>query len=276
MGNRGEHSFSGKICDQIRDLGFLDEFGNAEAKEALVSDFWLPDTEVAGARDKEGSYMGFFFGAKGGFNNESHNHNDVGTCVMYFNGKPCLIDLGREEYTAKTFSPKRYEIWTMQSGYHNLPVINGIEQMQGEIYKADKSTFTANAKSAIFSTDIAGAYPKEAQVKSWIRSYTLNRFRSFIISDKYELSVKTNSGISSNLMTCCKVSEPEPGHLKFEGDGFSLTMSYNPKIVTPKIEFIEVTDRMLKRYWPDGVTRIKMEFINPGLKGILTTTFTQV
>ena len=129
LGKWGEHSFGGKICDQIRDLGLLNEIQNADAKEALMSDFWLPDTEVAGARNKEGSFMGFFFGAKGGFNNESHNHNDVGTCIMYYNGKPCLIDLGREEYTAKTFSSRRYEIWTMQSGYHNLPVINGTDQM---------------------------------------------------------------------------------------------------------------------------------------------------
>ena len=250
----------------------LNEIQNADAKEALVADFWLPDTEVAGARDKEGSFMGFFFGAKGGFNAESHNHNDVGSCIMYYNGKPCLIDLGREEYNAKTFSSRRYEIWTMQSGYHNLPVINGTDQMQGEDYKAKNSTFSANAKSAVFSTDIAGAYPKEAQVKSWIRSYTLNRGKSFIILDKYELSGKGKRNTSSNLITYCKVSETKPGHLKFEGDGFSLILSYNPKIVTPKIEYIEVTDRSLKRYWPMGVTRVKLEFNNPGLKGEQSVT----
>jgi hypothetical protein len=267
LGKWGDHSFSGKICDQIRDLGLLNEIQSADAKEALVPDFWLPDTEVSGARDKEGSFMGFFFGAKGGFNNESHNHNDVGTCIMYYNGKPCLVDVGREEYTAKTFSSRRYEIWTMQSGYHNLPVINGTDQMQGEDYKARNSTFSSNTKSAMFSTDIAGAYPKEAGVKSWVRSYTLNRGKSFLISDKYELTGLSKSITSSNLMTYCKVSVIKPGQLKFEGDGFSLILSYNPKIVTPKIEYIEVTDRSLKRYWPKGLTRVKLEFINPGLKG---------
>jgi len=61
---------------------------------------------------------------------------------------------------------------------------------------------------------------------------------------------------------------------EFDGDGFSLNMSYNPKVVTPKIEFIEVTDRSLKRYWPNGVTRVVLEFINPGLKGGQVVTFT--
>ena len=276
LGKWGEHSLGGKICDQIKDLGLIFEIGKAESKEALVADFWLPDTEVAGARDKEGSFMGFFFGAKGGFNNESHNHNDVGSCIMYYDGKPCLIDLGREEYNAKTFSSRRYEIWTMQSGYHNLPAINGLEQKDGENFKAKNSTFTANAKSATFSTDIAGAYTKDAQVKSWIRSYTLNRGKSFVISDKYELSGTNNSVTSSNLITYCKVSEIKPGLLKFVGDGFNMNMTYNPKIVSAKIEFIEVKDKSLRRYWPEGVTRIKLEFINPGLKGGQSVTFAPV
>ncbi|MBK7628358.1 MAG: heparinase II/III family protein [Bacteroidales bacterium] len=273
LGNWGKHSLSGKICDQIRNLGLLNEIGSAEAKEALVADFWLPDTEVAGGRDKEGSFSGFYFGAKGGFNNESHNHNDVGTCILYYNGKPCLIDLGREEYNAKTFSSKRYEIWTMQSGYHNLPVINGIDQMQGENYKARNSAFTSNAKSIFFSTDIAGAYPKDALVKSWVRAYTLNRGRNFIITDKYELE-RINGSTSSNLMTYCKVTQTKPGLLKFEGDGFTLEMSYNPKVVTPEIQYIEVTDRSLRRYWPNGVTRVKLQFIKSQYKGGQTVTFT--
>jgi hypothetical protein len=274
LGNWGEKSLSGKICDQMRNLGLINEIRSAEAKEALVADFWLPDTEVAGARDKEGSFLGFFFGAKGGFNNESHNHNDVGSCVMYYDGKPCLIDLGREEYTAKTFSSRRYEIWTMQSGYHNLPVVNGKDQQQGEKFKAKNSTFSADAKSATFTTNIAGAYPVDAQLKSWVRMYTLNRGKNFIIRDIYELSGLNNSGISSNLITYCKVSEIKPGLLKFEGNGFTLNMSYNNKVVKPEIEFIEVTDRSLRRYWPNGVTRIKMVFIKPGLKGNQTLTFT--
>jgi hypothetical protein len=274
LGKWGTRSFGGKIGDQIRDLGLLKEIQNSEGKEALVADFWLPDTEVAGGRDKEGSFMGFFFGAKGGFNNESHNHNDAGTCIMYFDGKPCLIDLGREEYNAKTFSAKRYEIWTMQSGYHNLPVINGTEQMQGENFKAKKSTFTSDSKSVFFSTDIAGAYPEKAKVKSWIRTYSLNRGKNFIITDKYELREKEGS-TSSNLITYCKVTKTRPGSLKFEGEGFTLNMSYNPKVVTPEIEFIEIKDRSLIRYWPKGVTRVKLVFNSPDLKGGQKVIFTK-
>ena len=66
------------------------------------------------------------------------------------------------------------------SEYHNLPKINGIAQKAGLNYKAANTT--CDEKKQIFSTDIAGAYPKEAQVKSWIRSYQLKN-KKVIITD---------------------------------------------------------------------------------------------
>ncbi len=256
----------GKIDEQIMQLMHLGEIKNATAKSALISDFWLPQLEVAGARDKGGSTEGFFFAAKGGNNNESHNHNDLGTCVLYFNGKPCLIDIGRERYTAKTFSDRRYEIWTMQSQYHNVPTINGVQQSPGANFKAKNATFSANDKRAAFSVDISGAY-ENAGVKKWERSYLLERGKTFKIQDKYELTKVGGKPTTLNLVTNCKVSETTAGMLRLDGDGFSMNLKYNPKKVSPTIEFNEVTDSGLKRYWPDGVTRIVFEVLNSKLKG---------
>jgi hypothetical protein len=272
----GDNTFSGKICDQIENLVLLPEITAAESKEALVADFWLPETEIAGGRDKEGSFNGIFFGAKGGFNAESHNHNDVGSCLMYYDGKPCLIDLGRETYTARTFGPRRYEIWTMQSGYHNLPVINGVEQKDGAEFVAKNASFVVNSKSVRFSADIAGAYPSGSDVKTWIRTYTLNRGKNFVISDRYELASVSGAPTSSNLITYCKVSEGKPGELIFEGEGFILKMNYDPKKITPKIEFIEVTDAGLRRYWPKGVTRVVLLYRNIGTSGSQSVTFSKM
>ena len=80
---------------------------------------------------------GFYLAAKGGHNAESHNHNDVGNFIVYADGRPVLIDAGVGTYTAKTFSPQRYEIWTMQSAYHNLPTINGFLQKDGRQFRAE-------------------------------------------------------------------------------------------------------------------------------------------
>jgi hypothetical protein len=263
----GEEIPGGKIDEQIMQLMHLEEIEQAEAANALISDFWLPQTEVAGARDQAGSSDGFFFAAKGGHNAESHNHNDLGTCVLYFNGKPALIDIGRETYTAKTFSQRRYEIWTMQSQYHNLPKINGVDQMQGRNFVATNSTFKADNKKAVFSTDIFKAYPEEAAVKKWVRSYQLQRDKQFIVSDEYELAEVLDDPTTLNFVTYCKVSESKPGVLLLRGDGFDLEMKYQAKSVSPKIEFHEVTDNGLRRYWPEGITRIVFTVNDQKLKG---------
>ncbi len=257
----------GKIDEQIVQLMLLDEINAAPAENALISDFWLPDIEVGGARDRAGSAEGFFFAAKGGHNAESHNHNDIGSCVLYFNGKPCLIDIGREKYTARTFSNRRYEIWTMQSRYHNLPQINGIDQMQGRQYAAKNTTFYSDARKVLFSTDIAGAYPAEAGVQKWVRSYRLDRGKKFTISDQYVLNAPGEAPTTLNFVTACRVSESAPGELILEGDAFVLEMKYNARLVSPEIEFYEVSDNMLKRYWKEGITRIVFTVKQPGKKG---------
>lgn len=263
----GEMIFKGKIDEQIMQLLHLHDILESPARNALISDFWLPDTDVAGARDQEGTSNGFFFAAKGGHNGENHNHNDVGSCVVYYNGKPAIIDLGRETYIAKTFSSERYEIWTMQSQYHNTPRINGFDQSPGAAFRAQNSTFFADSERAVFSTDIAGAYPEEAGVKKWERRYVLERGSDLKIQDLYELSEIGDDLTTINFITYCKVSEVSPGRLQLKGDGFNLDLAFNTKLVTPKIKFYEITDAGLKRFWPEGITRIVFEMHNLTMKG---------
>jgi hypothetical protein len=46
--------------------------------------------------------------------------------VVFAEGQPVFVDAGAPTYTAQTFSAKRYEHWAFQSGFHNLPTINGV------------------------------------------------------------------------------------------------------------------------------------------------------
>ena len=123
---------------------------------------WYPETEFCYLSTKNG----VFLAAKGGYNDESHNHNDAGTCSVWMDQTPVLIDAGVGTYTRQTFSSERYSIWTMQSDYHNLPMINGVSEKYGKNYKATQVKAGKNS----FSANIATAYPEEAQVKRWIRS----------------------------------------------------------------------------------------------------------
>src|SRR5206468_10408514 len=127
------------------------------------------------ARSTPDSGVGLYVAAWGGHNAQSHNHNDVGNFIVYGDGKPVLIDLGVETYSAKTFSSQRYEIWTMQSAYHNLPTINGVLQAAGREFQAKNLSFNETANRVTFSADIASAYPAAAAVQRWQRRVTLDR-----------------------------------------------------------------------------------------------------
>lgn len=272
----GKQPFGGTPDEQITNLMLREELLNAEAAEALVGSFWLPDTEVGGARDKEGSSHGFFFAAKGGFNAESHNHNDAGSCVLYFDGKPVLIDVGRETYTAKTFGRNRYDIWTMQSQYHNLPKINGADQLPGKEFRAINTSFKNTASKAVFTTDIAPAYPEEAKVGKWERTYILQKGRSFEIIDNYQLREQTGLGTSLNLMTCCSVVSEKPGLLILKNEEGSFKLEYNPVQLESFVEQIPIADNKLKGYWPDGLVRIVFQVKGSGAKGKIVTRISKI
>ena len=75
--------------------------------------------------------------AKGGNNNEPHNHNDVGSFLYLADGEALLEDLGSGEYTKKYFSDERYEIFCTRGKGHNMPIIGGVDQKAGSKYRAD-------------------------------------------------------------------------------------------------------------------------------------------
>ena len=81
---------------------------------------------------------GVTLAVKGGSNGESHNHNDVGSFILFRDGKPLIVDAGNMTYTAKTFSGERYTLWNVRSLYHNVPVICGREQLPGAEYRAER------------------------------------------------------------------------------------------------------------------------------------------
>lgn len=174
---------------------------------------WLPHTQVGAVREEAGTTQGFFLSFKGGHNNESHNHNDVGSFVVSFNGGPVLIDVGVETYEAKTFGARRYEIWTMQSSYHNLPEINGLMQRFGEEYRALEARFVpADGPEGAdrFSLDLSRAYGEDALVNRWYREMTFNR-KEKAVEWKESFAFRKRQGFQMHLITPWEPLEPDSG-----------------------------------------------------------------
>ena len=242
------------------------EMKNCKAELALPDHFWLDGLEVAGARSKEGSTSGFFFGAKGGYNDESHNHNDVGSFVLYYNADPILIDAGVGTYTAKTFSSKRYELWNMQSAYHNVPMINGFQQKDGKKYKATQVNFSNTKSTSSFSLNIAKAYPEAAKCKSWIRSYSFDRKSGLTINDRFELDSAVNYN-QINLLVAGSIKEVSKGKLLLSGKKEKLVLKYNPMQFSYQIEEIVLDDPRLSNVWGKSIFRLSFTANDKALKG---------
>lgn len=263
----------GNLEVTLMNLFQLSEINQAEAREPLISDFFLPDLEVCGGRDAEGSSDGFFFAAKGGHNAESHNHNDVGSFILYYNGEPAIIDVGVGTYTRQTFSSERYEIWTMQSQYHNAPTINGAQQNPGKDYLAKNVAFEKKGNELKFQADVAGAYPEEAMVRNWYRTFSFKRGQSLTVTEDFRLT--ENKGTTSvNFMTCLKPEKDSDGLVRLRGEGFSLFLKYNAKKTDVKIEEKQIDDTRLNNYWGESVYRLvfiyKKEKLNDKISFIVT------
>jgi hypothetical protein len=281
IGARTEKDISPSLGRVLPALFGVKDLPGHAAQPPLVRDVFLNEIEVMVARDHEGRSQGLYVAAKGGHNAESHNHNDIGNFVTYIDGKPVIIDVGVETYSRKTFSPQRYEIWTMQSGYHSLPTINGVTQAPGETFAARDVQYSADETSAQFSLDIAGAYPAEAGLKSWRRTVTLRRGQAVEVVDRYEAKQKPAS-LTLNLITPCKVDASQPGSLALgqaplagntvSGAGM---VEYDPAQFSVAVEEIDVTDGRLLGIWGSRLYRLVFSARDPQSSGSWKITIRQ-
>lgn len=125
-------------------------------------------------------YPAYCFAAKGGHNDEPHNHNDVGSFLLSYNGQQILADLGSGEYT-KDYFWNRYTILCNRSLGHNVPILDGQEQCAGETY-AGKMTYDDNA----LVIDITGAYPKTKVLRA-IRTFFFTE-DSVVLKDAFSFT----------------------------------------------------------------------------------------
>lgn len=262
MQNKGSKiSFRGRDLFRILEA-FLVEDELCAYQEAYtgVSYIWYPETEFCYVRNKKA-----FFAAKGGYNDESHNHNDAGSFSLWVNNMPVIIDAGVGTYTRQTFSSERYTIWTMQSNYHNLPMINGVPQKYGRQYKATEVKATKNS----FSANIATAYPDEAGVKKWIRSYTM-KSDALMISDRFELNeIKKENVI--NFLSWGDIIIKD-GVIEISVNGVKGTLKYDTKMFKVKKECVKLTDKKLSSVWGAEVYRLSFIAKEKEQKGCYTFT----
>ncbi|MFT4093358.1 MAG: heparinase II/III family protein [Niabella sp.] len=247
----------------LQSIAYNKEIANVQPALPPAPNIWYSQTEFLYMKNAR-----YFFAAKGGHNNESHNHNDVGTFSLYVDTIPFFVDAGVGTYTRQTFSDERYSIWTMQSNYHNLPVINGEGQQFGAMYKSRNVSFD-KAKSR-FSLDISGAYGKGAAVKSWLRSYTLSA-KELKIEDAFELS-EIKAPCSINFLVSVNPVTEKEGIILLQKDGKQVTLAYSKQLFDVNVDTILLDDKRLSNVWGKELYRVQLICKKPQLKGKYTFT----
>ena len=200
---------------------------------------------------------------KAGDNADNHNHNDTGSFTLYKNGRPLFVDIGVESYTGKTFSSRRYEIWTMQSGYHNLPTLMGADQSAGEKYRATEVETSFGSRASI-SMELINAYPLTGHDKTGGAPLS---YRRRVTLDKKEgkVTVEDTSNLPDVILNFITYEKPvlregqfllgDLARASFTG---ALPLSAADSQTGSAVEVLPITDARLKKAWDHNLYRVRL------------------
>ena len=250
---------NGNIIDFLETTSIYDSLTTVPPIAPLPAVSWFGDRQVLTARTKSESTNGLFLAVQGGHNAESHNHNDIGNFIVYANNTPVFVDAGVGSYTAQTFSSKRYELWNMQSVWHNCPTINGVMQKEGIQYKATNVLYAKNTTGVSVSMDIAQAYPAEAAVKKYERKFDFDQSKNTIqLFENYEM-LEWKSPLVQSFLVFIKPTIEKPGQLSFAlQDGASVAFNYDAKLFDITIEDKILEDERISGIWGKQLYRIQL------------------
>lgn len=232
------------LFNRMMAISSVADMADFTARPERPADIYYPSCGLFIVRDER-----FVLAAKAGDNGDGHNHNDVGSIIVYKKGHPLLIDVGVETYTAKTFSAQRYDIWTMQSGFHNLPVFDGIEQSAGAQFAARDVAVSLDGDSPQISMDIAGAYPADAGLEFYRRTASLEKGAGIRISDQFE-------GTKAATLSLMLAEEPKLSDGRIDvGMLGTITLTGAGAM---SLETITISDPRLRKAWPDRLFRVSV------------------
>lgn len=228
-----------------------------------ISSFCFQSTQVATLRSGK-----WFLGAKGGGNNVSHGHLDVGSAVLYVDNCPVFIDPGVETYAGTTFGKNRFSQWWYLSDWHNILLINGYGQRRGS--DALSRDFVCNTSANTLSCELAAVCPEEAAVKSWVRRYALTDTGLRMV-DKLSVAQRVAPDKACFIVAgeLFLPGEDVSGYKVKEGEAVIRAFSYDrshhidvkitfPKSFTASRDILGMTDPRFISVWGEKLTRLTL------------------
>ncbi len=132
---------------------------NAEIRPPFRREGYLPGAQMMTARMAEDDSSGLAIAMHGGSNGRVDGHADVGDILLFAGDKPVLVDGAARPGSA----------------WHSLPAVGGVEQALGAAYRAQDVSCEMEEDYALMSMNLALAYPEQACIYSWQRTFILSR-----------------------------------------------------------------------------------------------------
>ncbi|WP_160724313.1 heparinase II/III family protein [Bacillus sp. USDA818B3_A] len=219
----------------IRNLLWFDE---TVLPEAWKSGTFYSEESAWFISRHQSEYGSFSFAAKGGHNDEPHNHNDIGHFILQGNNEVFLKDLGSGLYTKDYFSEKRYSYLCNGSQGHSVPIINNRFQKEGSKRRAAIQNVSFGEEIDTFEFDFEKAYEVESLQKlsrkfTWVK---LNQPK-LILEDIYSFTKQPESIIERLIIPALSVSKDEKGIL-LEGKG-KLRITYDKTKLSLVVRILE-------------------------------------
>lgn len=229
---------------------------------------WFSDAGVLICRPAPGSDCRMGVALKGGHNAELHNHNDVGSYVVVIGAREVLLDPGAEVYTARTFSPQRYESRLLNSFGHPVPVVAGQLQRTGRDACAQVLSVEFGDEADSLSLDLRAAYDVP-QLKTLERRFVYTRAGAGSLTVSDHVLFDSPQAFGSALIT--------RGRWRAEEDG-SLTVLDFGEAARVEISAtggeVKLTDEVIREEARVQPTRIGINFAAPVTEATLSLTIT--
>lgn len=214
---------------------------------------YMADAQWFLSRLAPGEGRSYCFAAKGGHNDEPHNHNDGGQFLLHADGEAYIADLGRGLYTRSYFGTERYTHWCNGSQGHAVPIVNGAYQEAGRDKRAVVTEATAGEAEDVFALELKGMYPSSAGLNSLQRRFRWNKSAApeLTISDKFSLSDAGGEGaaVVERFIALTEPRHAEDGALFLEQKQ-KLRIGYDPDRWKPVVTKRNDLDHFaVERFW---------------------------
>ena len=149
--------------------------------------------------------------------NGNHGHDDVGSYAIAMNGQVLAGDVGRGDYTARTFSAQRREIKWINSWGHPVPVVGGRLQIDATAAVNTVQSTSFNDATDDIAIDMAPAYALPGGWKL-VRTLRNDRVsRVIVVQDEFS-AFSAPQSFEVPITTTGTWTQLAPNRLRFQRD----------------------------------------------------------